>query len=355
VTASVQVTNGTGGNPEKIYLTASGMYASDFVFVDSPSPVASALPKETMYGSATEAPYVDDGGSFYLKIPAAAVAAGALVNIDQPSMDFAYLALHGFGRSANVTYSGTPAIMAWQGPAASSPAGGQDWGHVQAFIGFVNNIEASLYGEGHLLLRGNEDDASIRVSKDVLEATGASNAGSFVFTLEVYDDSLADWVPVPLIPDTPENAGVFNITGAHGLTSVSPSGVFSLADGDVATITGLPLGQYRVSEREGTDGYTTVYQLDTDAAVAGAQAGVPLTMQSPSRAVGFTNTLIPYTPYTPENPETPDSPGTPDTPGDTTKFPPTGDRDVHTAVLAAILALGGAGILARSRRRASHR
>jgi LPXTG-motif cell wall-anchored protein len=307
-----------------------------------------------MYGSATEAPYVNNGGSFYLKIPAAAVDAGALVNVGQPSMNFAYLALHGFGRSADVTYSDTPAIMAWQGPAASSPTGEQDWGHVQAFIGFVNNIEASLYGEGHLLIKGHSDDASIRVSKDVLEVTGEpANAGSFVFTLEVYDNSLGQWVPVPLIPDTPANAGVFNITGASGLTSVSPGGVFSLADGDVATIIGLPLGQYRVSEQEKAEGYTTVYQLGSNAAASGAVAEVLLNLQTPSRAVGFTNTLVPLTPETPENPETPETPGTPDTPGDTTKFPPTGDRGARTATLAAILILGGAGIVARSRRKAS--
>jgi hypothetical protein len=352
VTASMQVTNGTGGTPEQIYLTASGMYAANFVFVDSASPIAVALQKATMYGSQTEAPYVNNGGSFYIKIPATDVA-NALVNIGQPSMNFAYLALHGFGRSADVTYSGTPAIMAWQGPAASSPAGEQDWGHVQAFIGFVNNIQASLYGEGHLFLRGNEDDASIAVSKSVLGATNASNAGSFVFTLEVYDNSLAQWVPVPLIPDTPGNTGSFNITGAHGLVSVSPGGVFSLADGDTATITGLPLGQYRVSERESADGYTTVSQLDSNAAVEGSAADVPLTLQSPSRAVGFTNTIIPQTPNTPVTPIVPN------TPGNTTELPPTGDHGAHTGILALLLALGGLclgglGLAARRSKGAQH-
>ncbi|MDR1184639.1 MAG: hypothetical protein LBK67_07565, partial [Coriobacteriales bacterium] len=162
-----------------------------------------------------------------------------------------------------------------------------------------------------------------------------ANAGSFVFTLEVYDNSLGQWVPVPLIPDTPANAGVFNITGASGLTSASPGGVFSLADGDVATITGLPLGQYRVSEQEKAEGYTTVYQLGSNVAASGAAAEVLLSLQSPSRTVGFTNTLIPQTP------NAPDIPVVPDIPGDTTELPPTGDHGVYAAVLAALLALGG--------------
>jgi hypothetical protein len=137
------------------------------------------------------------------------------------------------------------------------------------------------------------------------------------------------------------------------LASVNPGGVFSLADGDTATITGLPLGQYRVSERESADGYTTVSQLDSNAAVEGSAADVPLTLQSPSRAVGFTNTIVPQTPNTPVTPVVPN------TPGNTTELPPTGDHGARTGILALLLALGGLclgglGLAARRSKGAQH-
>jgi hypothetical protein len=354
VRVDVASSNGTG-TPQEVYLTASGMYASELVFVNNASPVAVALPKGTLYGSAQEAPYVSNGGSFYLKIPVAAAGEGALVNIGQPSMDFSYLALHGFGRSVNVTYEGTPAIMAWQGPAASTST--QEWGHVQAFIGFVNNMQASLYGEGHLLLRGNSDNAAITVSKAVLGATSTADAGSFVFTLEVFDNNLQDWVPVPLIPAPLAGA---NIQGSSGLAAISPEGVFSLADGDTVQVTGLPFGSYRVSEQESVDGYTAVHQLSSGPEEKGFVAEVVLGPQSASRSVVFTNTITPKTPDVPDVPDVPDTPttpttpttpGTPDTPGGNTTVPATGDGDgARAALLAVLLLSGGAGTLLRCAR-----
>jgi hypothetical protein len=286
IKVNVSSSNSTG-TPEEVYLTASGMYASEFAFVNSASFVAVALPKATMYGSQQKAPYVNNGDSFYLKIPAATVGKGALINVNQPTMNFSFLALHGLARSANVTYSGTPAIMTWQGPAASA-SGAQDWQHVQAFIGFVENMQASLYGEGHLLLRGNSDNASIQVSKAVQGATDTADAGSFVFTLEVFDTNLSQWVPVPLVPAPLAGA---NISGNAGLTDISPDGVFSLADGSPVNITGLPLGTYRVSEQASVDGYSAVHQLSSGLEEAGFVAEVVLGQLSPSRSVAFTNTI----------------------------------------------------------------
>jgi LPXTG-motif cell wall-anchored protein len=340
VTAHVQTSNGTG-TPEKIYLTASGMYASDFLFVQGTPPAVALLPQEAMYGSQTTAPFVHDGDPFYLKIPATVVGS-ALVNLDQPTMSFAYLALHGFARSADVTYSGTPAIMAWQGPAGSSPSGEQDWQHVQAFIGFVNNMQASLYGEGSLLLRGDDANASISLQKKVIVSDGASNAGSFVFTLEVKDNSLGQWVPVPLIPQS-ASPGAYNISGASGLAAISPSGVFSLAENDVVSITGLPLGEYRISEQESEGGYTTVYQLDSFTVEEGSSADLELGMVNTSHTVAFTNTIIPQTPEIPEKPIIPGGGG---------RIPATGDHNTPVMLLVAALAVGGIGVLVYSQRKA---
>ncbi|MDR2587474.1 MAG: hypothetical protein LBC23_04345, partial [Coriobacteriales bacterium] len=288
VTVNAQSSNGTG-TTERIYLTASGMYASDFVFMDGASLVAVALHQEPMYGSTTKAPYVDSGESFYIKVPAS-VANDALVNIGQKNdMNFAYLALHGLARSQDVTYSGTPAIMAWQGTPADSPQGEQDWGHVQAFIGFVNNIEASLYGEGHLFMRGNSDGGVIRVSKAVLGATDASNAGSFALKLEVFDNVLDDWVPVPLIPG---DGG--NITGGSGLNGPSPGGLFSLVNGSTVEIINLPLGRYRVSEQTSFDGYSAAYAINSGSLQTGFAAEVTLGMQSTTGTIAFTNTIVPH-------------------------------------------------------------
>jgi LPXTG-motif cell wall-anchored protein len=333
IEASEQISNAgaNAGTPQEVYLTASGMYASDVSFVDGDTAAASPLPVATLYGSQESAPYVVDGGAFYLKIPA---DSPALIGAYTPSVNFNYFALHGFGKATDVSYDGTPAIMAWQGPAAASE-GEQEWTHVQAFIGFVNNMQASLYGQGHLFLRGNNDNASITVSKEVLGATDTVNAGGFVFTLEVYDNNLAQWVPVPLIPGV---APAGNITGDSGLVGSSPGGVFSLADGNTVQISNLPLGQYRVSEQSSVDGYTTVYQLSSDAEKAGFDATVPLTMQVASRGVTFTNTITPKTPRTPDTPDTPD-----------TTVPATGDSGMRLLALAAILVAGGMTVLLRRR------
>jgi hypothetical protein len=291
ITANAASSNGTG-TPEKIYLTKSGMYAADLQFWHYPAglPILSPLLNaEPMYGSQDTAPYVSDGDQFYVRIPASATSQ-ALVNIGQPNMNFSYLALHGLARSADVTYTSTPAIMAWQGTAAAAPTGVQDWGHVQAFIGYVDSIQASLYGEGHLLLKGNSDNASLTVSKAVLGATDTSNAGSFPFALEVFDNSLQAWVPVPLFP----GAGG-NISGSSGLSDASPGGLFSLIDGGSVSITGLPAGRYRVSEQESVDGYSAVHQLSSNAPQAGFSAEAVLGGASGyARSVVFTNTIIPH-------------------------------------------------------------
>jgi LPXTG-motif cell wall-anchored protein len=332
-----QVSNagGSPGSPQEVYLTASGMDVSDISFVDGNTAAASPLSTATMYGSSQSAPYVADGGTFYLKVSA---SSPALISAYTPYVGFNYLALHGFGKAVDVSYDGTPAIMAWQGPAATS-SGEQEWEHVQAFIGFVNNMQASLYGQGHLFMRGNNDNASVTVNKEVLGATDTVDAGSFVFTFEVYDNNLAQWVPVPLIPGA---APAGNITGDSGLDDISPGGVFSLAGGDTVQISGLPLGQYRVSEQSSVDGYTAVYQLSSGTEEAGFDATVPLTMQTSSRGVTFTNTITPKQPPTPPTP-TPPTP-TPDTP-----VPATGDGGMPLLALAAILVAGGTIVLLRRR------
>jgi hypothetical protein len=327
---------GSTGLPQEIYLTASGMYASDVSFVTTASPfaVVTALPAATMHGSDETALYVADGDTFYLMVDE---NSHALMNPHTSQVAFQYLALHGFGKATDVVYNGTPAIMAWQDPST----GEQDWEHVQAFIGFVNNMEASLYGEGHLLLKGNNDNASISLEKKVLGATDIVNAGSFVFTLEVYDNSLNGWVPVPLIPGTTPTS---NIVGASGLDAVSPSGVFSLADGDTVTISGLPLGRYRVSEQSSVDGYTAIHQLTSSSAAEGFAAEVVLDLQAASRGITFTNTLTPRTPEVPDEPEEPDIPETP--------VPATGDKGLSLMAFAAVLAAGGVAVLLR---RSTHR
>jgi hypothetical protein len=283
---SVTSSNGTGA-AEKIYLTASGVRAPDFKFFGGTWEVLVPLDKGKMYGSTQEAPYVNNGDEFYIMVPAAA-ASEALVNIGQPIMSFNFLVLHGLARSANVTYTDTPAIMAWQGP--TSATGEQDWQHVQAFIGFVNNMQASLYGEGHLLLRGGSFGGSIDLSKKVFGATDTANAGSFAFTLEVFDNGLQQWLPVPLIPAPLAGA---NITGSSGLSDISPGGVFSLADGSTVKITDLPAGKYRISEQSSVDGYSTVYQLNSWPEEAGFEAILVLGGQVTTGSVAFTNTIAP--------------------------------------------------------------
>jgi hypothetical protein len=342
ISATTQVNNagGSPGTPQKIYLTASGMNASDVTFTATNS-IGSLLPTEAMYGSDEIAPYVTSGDDFYLKV---SDTSSALINPYQPSnVNFQYLALHGFGKADDVEYRGTPAIMAWQDPST----GEQDWEHVQAFIGFVNNMQASLYGEGHLLIQGNNDNASITLEKKVL-GEGAADTGSFVFTLEVHDNALNSWVPVPLVP------GV-NISGASGLDNASPSGVFSLANGDSVSITGLPLGEYRVSEQASVDGYTATYQLASSSVVEGFSAEVLLNPVTASRMVTFTNTVTPKTPEVPVVPDEPETPGGPEGPDEpNTVVPATGDRGLPLAVLAIVLTAGGAAaLLYRQARRLS--
>ncbi|MDR3136047.1 MAG: thioester domain-containing protein [Coriobacteriales bacterium] len=292
ITVQVSASNGTG-TPENVFLTASGMYASEFVFMNNNNPTAVPLPKAAIYGSDQQAPFVGAGDQFYIMVPDDVARAGACVNVGQPNMQFAYLAVHGLGRSANVTYSDTPAIMAWQGSAASSD-GTQKWDHVQAFIGFVNNIEASLYGEGNLFFRGNNDDGILSISKAVTASTDTPNAGSFVFKLEVFDNNLQDWVAVPLLPEPLAN---YNITGNAGLSGPSPGGTFSLADGAQGggvKILHLPFGRYRILEQPGSSStYTTTYQLDTLPVTAGDTVEAVLGPQTPGHSLVFTNTIVP--------------------------------------------------------------
>ncbi|MDR2672208.1 MAG: thioester domain-containing protein [Coriobacteriales bacterium] len=341
ITATDVVSNagGSTGTPDNIYLSISGQYASDITFVNAAGPTAVALPEAEAYGSTDKEPYVASGDSFYLKIPA---DSKALIDAGQPNVNFRYIALHGLGKAADVTYSDTPAIMAYQNPASAT--GEQSWSYVQAFIGFVNNMQASLYGQGHLFINGSDAAATIDVNKLVLGATDLVDAGSFVLTLEVYDNNLGKWVRVPLIPtdSTADPSG--NITGASGLVNASPDGVFSLACDDTAHIYNLPLGNYRISEQTSVDGYTAVHQLDSYDPEPGFEAEAILSPQVAGHNVSFTNTILP-------KPVVPDTPGTPDD-----EIPKTDDgAGLPLLLLAVVLAACGgsacvAGMLLRRRR-----
>ncbi|MDR1359127.1 MAG: Cys-Gln thioester bond-forming surface protein [Coriobacteriales bacterium] len=331
ITVNEKVNNGTAGTPQQVYLTASGMYASDISYYTAPMmpPLNSTT---TIYGTNTTAPYVANNGSFYLRVDD---DSDALI-WSQGKPEFRYLALHGFGKAEAVEYQGTPAIMTWQGP-----VGQQEWGHVQAFIGLINNMQASLYGEGSLFIQGQNDNCTIRVNKAVLGATDLVDAGSFVLTLEARDNALQTWVPVPLIPGNPPDG---NITGSTSVViNASPSGVFSLADGDTVTVSGLPVGDYRVSEQTSVDGYSAVHQVSTNPTEPGFDAEMTLNYLVGSRDVAFTNTILPKPP-TPPGPVPPGPTPKPDVPA----VPQTGDGSgLPLLAFAAVLVAGSAALLLR--------
>jgi hypothetical protein len=202
-------------------------------------------------------------------------------------VNFQYLSINGVARSDDVDYKDTPAIMAWQGDPSTSN-GAQDWGHVQAFIGYISDMKASLYGEGHLFLKGNEDNVNLKVSKALLGASATSAAGSFTFNLEVRDNEQKEWLPVPLIPGKSPDG---NITGDSGLNGVSPKGLFSLTGDGVVDIHGLPAGQYRISEQESKDSYSAVFQVDTGASQTGFTAQTQRLEAGGSSNIVFTNTI----------------------------------------------------------------
>jgi LPXTG-motif cell wall-anchored protein len=162
-----------------------------------------------------------------------------------------------------------------------------------------------------------------------------------------------------------------NITGAMVPGTVNTDGLFSLTDGETATITGLPRGTYTVEEQQTPEGYTSSFSVNSSADIPAASIQATLSTQIPDaeviavnkikpKSVVPDNPIKPYIPVTPVVPDTPIKPNVPktpvvpNTPGVPTKTysPYTGDES--PVIPVAITALGmliGLAILGSYRRK----
>jgi hypothetical protein len=342
IQASETVQNaGAGTTPNtglaKIFLSASGMYASDVEFVANNA--GAPLPTDDKYGSDEDAPYVTNGSLFFLRVPDSQTQSLVMDSSMPPvPTSFQYLALHGYGKATDVTYNDTPMVIAYQNPGV----GVQNWDTVQAFIGFAHNISASLYGEGAILLKGSSDNCGLTVNKLVVDGTELDEIGSYVFQLLVYDAALDENVPVSLMEGT-------NITGATVPGTVNSDGIFSLTDGQTATITGLPVGTYTVEEQQTPEGFSSAFSLNSFAEVPASSVQATLSPLNPSSTISATNTIkpkpeVPDIPKKPEVPEVPDIPEKPEVP----YSPQTGDESpIIPLAITAFAALGMLVMLTR--------
>jgi hypothetical protein len=324
------------GTPKDIFLSASGIGASDIIFVNGGSNSATELPKGELYGTNEMGPYIANGVSFYLKIPAVSSSLHSMgVGNTNP---FHYLALHGLGKAEGVLYEGTPAVIVGQ----DISTGAQDWNRIQAFIGFVESAHASLYGEGSVLLKANTDNLTIHISKSVGGATNDISSVAdiqWVFGLEVRGATESTWGPVPLELGT-------NITGAGSVNG----NLFTLKDGDVAVITGLPQGRYRITEQQVTGSYTPSFDARDSynnlsfgtSAYDPATASFEGALDSNAHLAGYltvTNTILP-------NPPQPPGPS-PQGPS-----PRTGDSsDIPLWAVVGCIGLAGLGLCVAVRKR----
>jgi hypothetical protein len=158
--------------------------------------------------------------------------------------------------------------------------------------GFSAEVTESIPSPGHTVTFTNTITkrdfpyGSLTVKKTVDGDTGSSASGRFPLTLERYNSETKEWNPVALDPGSGGN-----IEGDSGLDKPSADGTFSISAKGEVKVTGLFLGNYRVSEKDGGGAYSTAFQVDADAEQSGLAAEVALDQITTDRTVTFTNTL----------------------------------------------------------------
>jgi hypothetical protein len=116
-----------------------------------------------------------------------------------------------------------------------------------------------------------------------------------------------------------------NTTGASGLTSANTEGLLSLADGETATVTGLPRGVYTVTEKAVAEGFTTVVSTSIGQPENASAIEVTLSPTNTTASITAVNTILPK-PRTP----TPTPSASATTPGQTPRTSPTPSASAPT-------------------------
>jgi hypothetical protein len=263
-----------------------------FVHGISTPEIYNPLSEDDMYGTSQKRPYVANNGYFWLKIPVSRADV-----LGSPSAAADGLVIHALGKASDVKYNdSTSMVLVYQNPTI----GVQDWNEVQAFIGLAyNNPEASLYGEGSLVVNSGSPfflDGDLRISKRVTNGSDADNAARYALRLTMFAGG--KMIPVQLIPG-------HNITGSSGLSAVSEDGVFSLSGGGEVNITHLPAGIYTLAETPNPSHYDASFKLGSSYERAATSINIYLLPGVTSDRVTVTNNILRRPPSSPVPPSPP--------------------------------------------------
>ncbi|MDR2133346.1 MAG: Cys-Gln thioester bond-forming surface protein [Clostridiales Family XIII bacterium] len=270
------VGNGALTSDDLVFLEMDGPEGSGFAPIgfytknqdDSFAPIPGDLQK---YGGNYKGPGIRTGQEFYIGVPAG-------VSLDGLSMT-------ALARATTKATTETPVVLVHQNPAT----GAQDWKAVQAFIGLANaGVEITVYGQAVLPM--SSDTGEIKIYKVVYD-TALHNAE---FSFKLTDDK---GNPVDLARSLPTSLN---------LTIVNPSeGIFRLqAAGGGSQITGLPLGEYKLTELVGAD-FSVEYRITGGGSTTTSQgitALLTLPTDGSSVTVECINTPIPPSPPIPPIP-----------------------------------------------------
>jgi len=222
-----------------VALTASGLESSGVKFLASPSAAdllptgtvpGTTQPAQIVAGSATGGVWTSD--EFYLAIPKGRTPdRGDTLTVNAMAMapDVPVL-------------EGTPVVFAFADPTT----GQQNWDTIQAFIGGVAAGQSvNLYAEANWY-SGGTSEGTLRISKTVRNASPQDVGVAFDF--KVYYNTSTDWSTAKAL-----NLADFPVRGAPADTA---SNTFSLSNGGLAIIAGLPMNV------SGTPGYSYHYWVE---------------------------------------------------------------------------------------------
>jgi len=222
-----------------VALTASGLESSGVKFLATGS-AADLLPTGTVPGTAQPAQIVTGSGSgdvwtsneFYLAIPKGRT----------PDRGDA-LTVNAMAMAPDVpVVQGTPVVFAFADP----NTGVQNWDTIQAFIGGVSADQpVNLYAEASWY-SGGTSQGTLQISKTVQNASPEDVGTAFNF--KVYYNNSTDWTTAQTL-----NLTDFPVRGAAVDTA---SNTFSLSNGGLASIAGLPM------DVSGSPGYSYHYWVE---------------------------------------------------------------------------------------------
>ena len=212
-----------------VFLTASGLNSTGVTFVTDPpnanSPLDNKLATAKLPGTNTTAQYVTGSATgdtwtsdpFYLAIPS-----------DRTPTRGDQLMVNGMAKAPDITVQdGTPVVLSF------AKNGIQDWNAIQSFVGATTGDQTvPLYAQTNWYT-GDTAQGDLQIVKQVDNMSINDQDQAFTFAV-YYSTDAGDTSPQPL------NLSNFPVRGASSVNTSSTPNTFTLRNGSMGIIQGLP-------------------------------------------------------------------------------------------------------------------